>query len=161
MLSKAKLIQILCMLVLFIALFSWRTLTARTNNDDVDIVRSEVVTMVEEGVFCDFSRPCTANTPWGTFNLSVEEGKVVPEDWFHVTLQSDAATWHVNQAKILNNTMFMGKIPMRFSDVELHQSHARTMIGACTEDTMSWRFEIDVTINEQPMTLKYNFEAER
>ena len=159
MLSKSRLAQILIMLCILIGLFIYRTLNLsaleapkKAINKDFAMISSDL---------CDFTQPCTYQSPLGNFNLSVEGGEITPEQWFHLTLESKAQGWKVNQANIIGKTMFMGKIPIRFSTVNqsghLFQSNAKSMLGACTEDKMLWRIEIQVEANGKIFPLYYDF----
>ena len=57
--------------------------------------------------------------------------------------------------------MFMGKIPMQFSQVSeidgKYFSTAKSMVGACTTDKMLWRFDIVVEVEGTPVNLHYDF----
>ena len=64
-------------------------------------------------------------------------------------------------AKTIGKTMFMGKIPMRFSQVtEIDGqsfSTTKSMVGVCTTDKMLWRFDIVVEVEGTPVNLYYDF----
>ncbi len=159
MLTKSRLIQLVIMLCLLIGLFIWRTieLSPVIGKNQQESVQDDKV----EEVLCDFSEPCVFNSLWGAFSLSVEGGKIIPEQWFHLTLESEIENWQISSAKIVGKTMFMGKIPIKFTEVTStagkQQSTGKSMLGVCTEDKMLWRLDIVVEINGQPVNLYYDF----
>jgi len=159
MLTKSRLIQLVIMLSLLIGLFIWRTIElspAIEKNQEESTQRNTT-----EQALCDFSEPCVFNSLWGGFSLSVEGGEIVPEQWFHLTLESKVEDWQVSSAKIVGKTMFMGKIPINFSEVTnsegKQQATGKSMLGICTEDKMLWRLDIVVEVNGQPVNLYYDF----
>ena len=153
MLTKSRLIQLLSMLSLLIGLFVWRTVEISTQ-ENVNI--SDELSILDESL-CDFSVPCEVETEQGSFYLSVDQGEIIPENWFNLTLTSNVDNWQVIEAKTVGKTMFMGKIPLTFSPVEKGRSQTRSMLGVCTEDRMVWRFDIVVDIDGQPLQLFYDF----
>jgi hypothetical protein len=158
MLTKSRLIQLLIMLILLIGLFVWRTVEQSVNSS----VTGLVIKTNDENM-CDFSSPCQFYSALGTFYLSVDEGEIVPEEWFHLTLSSDVTHWQVSEAKLIGKSMFMGKIPIKFSPISPSQltqkmtGTAKTMVGSCTEDSMVWRFDIVINIDGQNTQLYYDF----
>lgn len=163
MLTKSRLIQLFFMLCVLIGLFIWRTIDFTLSDDmnlAVDKEVKEVVVNFEDNT-CDFSKPCLFNSAWGTFSLSVDEGKITPEEWFHLTLKSDLKNWKVISAKTIGKTMFMGKIPMKFMPVvqvgEKYQTNAKSMLGSCIEKRMVWRFDIEIDFDGQPINIFYDF----
>lgn len=163
MLTKNRLIQLFIMLSLLIGLFIWRTVekTPMNNEHNANIEQA----LFNKETLCDFSSPCEFNSTAGIFSLSVEEGKIIPEEWFHLILQSDLDNWEVKSAKTIDKTMFMGKIPIIFSPTykigNKRQAEAKTMIGVCITDKMLWRFEILVELDGKPINLYYDFLISR
>lgn len=159
MLTKGRVIQLLIMLCVLISLFVWRTIGSSPSETEKQPINDDI--LVVEEPLCDFTQPCIFNTLWGDFSLSVDEGKIMPEQWFHLTLKSQLENWKVISAKTVGKTMFMGKIPMRFSPVTenlaRYESKTKSMLGACTEDKMIWRFDIVVEVEGQPINLHYDF----
>jgi len=157
MLTKSRLIQLLSMLSLLIGLFIWRTV--ESVGEQTPESASEV--FLADETICDFSSPCDFISPLGTFTLSVDEGEIVPETWFHLTLKSEHKNWKVLRAKTVGKTMFMGKIPMRFSSISEqdgeNKATAKSMVGVCATDRMLWRFDIVVEVDGTPINLYYDF----
>ena len=147
------------MLSLLIGLFTWRTIEATFNKQEETPVSLD--TLILEDSICDFSKECIFSSPLGQFTLSVDEGEITPENWFNLTLESDLKNWKVVSAKTIGKTMFMGKIPMRFSQITEVEgksiSRARSMVGVCTTDRMLWRFDIVVEVENTPINLHYDF----
>jgi len=161
MLTKSRLIQLLIMLCLLIGLFLWRTVESLVDKQPTATAETSTEMLLLEESVCDFSTNCTFNTPFGAFILSVDEGEITPENWFHLTLKSELKNWKVLSAKTVGKTMFMGKIPMRFSQVAekngLFISTTKSMVGVCTTDRMLWRFDIVVEVENTPVNLYYDF----
>lgn len=158
MLTKSRLVQLLFMLCLLIVLFVWRTFNVQPHSQ---VAAIDNPALKLDPNTCDFSLPCSFNSPWGNFYLSIEEGKITPEEWFNVTLESERQDWHVSNAKIVGKNMFMGKIPINFSPVAnvagIRKTQAKTMIGSCTEAAMLWQFDIEIDIKGQIVHLFYDF----
>lgn len=163
MLTKSRMIQLLSMLSLLIGLFVWRTINPNTT-EIIETQLNDQLTVIDASL-CDFKEPCLFKSIYGAFSLTVDEGKITPEEWFNLTLKSDLDNWEVISAKTVGKTMFMGKIPLSFSAVSginnQQQSTAKTMLGACTENKMVWRFDILLEIEGQPVNLYYDFEVVR
>lgn len=159
MLTKSRLIQIVIMLSLLVGLFIWRTLDL-SSSVEKNTSTSDFTLNIEDSL-CDFSQPCVFSSLWGDFSLSVEGGEIIPEQWFNLTLKSNLDNWQVKRAKIVGKTMFMGKIPLKFSTVSdlagENQAHARSMFGVCTENKMLWRLEILIEVDGQPVDIHYDF----
>lgn len=159
MLTKSRLIQLVSMLSLLIGLFVWRTIDLSETETDKSKIDKQGLELDE--TTCDLAQPCVFNSILGNFVLSVDEGKIVPEHWYNLTLKSDAKSWQVKSAKIVGKTMFMGQIPIKFSPVEKNdgelQSHAKSMIGVCTEDRMLWRLKMIIEVEGKPIDIHYDF----
>jgi len=157
MLTKSRLIQLLTMLSLLIGLFVWKTADSFVDND----LNEDNKELDLDAGLCDFSESCVFTTSSGTFTLSVDERRIIAEEWFHLTLESDIKNWKVLSAKTVGRVMFMGKIPIRFSSPikngEQYQAKGKSMLGACTENKMYWRFDIVVEVEGKPINLHYDF----
>ena len=158
MLTKSRLIQLVSMLTLLIALFVWRTI----DSSEVELEKSEsnTLSLNLDADVCDLSQPCVFKSILGDFILSVDGGKIIPEQWYNLTVKSDVKNWKVMSAKIVGKTMFMGKIPIKFSpDTEggNRQYHAQSMIGVCTEDKMLWRLKMLIEVEGKPIDVHYDF----
>ena len=161
MLTKSRLIQLFIMLSLLIGLFTWRTIESMLDKQADTLLSTSSNSFMLDDTLCDFSTECIVNSPFGKFTLSVDEGEITPENWFHLTLKSDLKNWKVISAKTIGKTMFMGKIPMRFSQVtEIDGqsfSTTKSMVGVCTTDKMLWRFDIVIEVEGTPVNLHYDF----
>ncbi|MEL0630634.1 hypothetical protein [Psychromonas aquatilis] len=159
MLSKMRLAQILIMLSLLIGLFIWRTVSVTTSETPKEEENKALV--IENSYLCDFVSPCIYGTSLGDFSLSIEGNKIIPEQAFNLILESNQKGWKVNQAKILGKDVFMGKVPVTFSSVSkvgnVFQATAKSMIGACTDDQLLWRLEVQIESNGKIFPLYYDF----
>lgn len=168
MLSKFRLIQLVVMLTVLVFLFIWRTMQEsnsieqQPDNDLPEVSQPTTIKKVIEQSdpsepLCDFTKACVFKTIYGEFLLSVKEKQIVPEQWIHLSLQSELKDWRVKQAKTVGKSMFMGKIPIQFSEQNTQMYTAKTMVGACTEKEMVWRFDISLEVQGQPIRLYYDF----
>lgn len=158
MLTKSRLIQLVSMLTLLIGLFVWRTIDL----SEAELEKSETTApslKLDEAV-CDLSQPCLFKSILGDFVLSVDEGEIIPEQWYNLTFKSNVKDWKIMSAKIVGKTMFMGQIPIKFSPSTENgerQSHAKSMIGVCTEDKMLWQLKMLVEVEGKPIDVHYDF----
>lgn len=158
MLTKSRLIQLVSMLTLLIGLFVWRTIDL----SEGELEKSETTApslKLDEAV-CDLSQPCLFKSILGDFVLSVDEGEIIPEQWYNLTFKSNVKDWKIMSAKIVGKTMFMGQIPIKFSPSTENgerQSHAKSMIGVCTEDKMLWQLKMQVEVEGKPIDVHYDF----
>ena len=158
MLTKSRLIQLVSMLTLLIGLFVWRTIGL----SEAELEKSETTApslKLDEAV-CDLSQPCLFKSILGDFVLSVDEGEIIPEQWYNLTFKSNVKDWKIMSAKIVGKTMFMGQIPIKFSPSTENgerQSHAKSMIGVCTEDKMLWQLKMLVEVEGKPIDVHYDF----
>lgn len=158
MLTKSRLIQLVSMLTLLIGLFVWRTIDL----SEAELEKSETTApslKLDEAV-CDLSQPCLFKSILGDFVLSVDEGEIIPEQWYNLTFKSNVKDWKIMSAKIVGKTMFMGQIPIKFSpstENGVRQSHAKSMIGVCTEDAMLWQLKMLVEVEGKPIDVHYDF----
>lgn len=168
MLTKGRLIQLVIMLVVLVFLFIWRTFDGQAQGqlkDAKQVAGKFQQTAVQEQQklpefseeLCQFKQPCLFKTIYGNFYLSVAEKEIKPEQWINLSLQSPLSDWQVKRAKIVGKSMYMGKIPVTFHSKSNQQQTAKTMVGACTEKEMIWRFDIVVEVEGQPLNLYYDF----
>jgi hypothetical protein len=165
MLTKSRLIQIACMLLILVGLFVWRT----ANFSDSINIEADALThssaQANADTLCELSEPCVFHTSIGDFTLAVDGGAIIPEQWFHLNLTSETENWTVTEAKIVGKTMFMGKIPVKFLPVQKIGTHlqatAVSMLGVCTEEQMIWRLDIVIEANGLPVSLHYDFLIEK
>lgn len=166
MLTKGRLIQLVIMLAVLVFLFIWRTLDEDLqteslqevdNKQQTELIASQQQLPTEMEDLCQFKQACLFKTLYGNFYLGVDEKSIQPEQWINLTLQSELKDWQVKQAKIVGKSMFMGKIPIMFKSSSENIKKAKTMVGACTEKDMIWRFDIVVEVQGQPLNLYYDF----
>lgn len=152
MLTKGRVFQLLIMLCLLIYLVLWKTINAPLEEES----RLADILTVEQ-TLCDFTSSCIFKSRLGEFNLSVDEGSVKADQWFNFRLQSNVNSWQVESAKIVGKSMFMGEIPVKFSNVLAQQSTAKTMLASCTKTNMIWQLKINIMVDEQSTQLIYDF----
>lgn len=156
MLNKSKMTQIFIILLVLIILVMWKTMTLnQKSKEKLPLVVSP--SLVE----CDYSTPCELITENGIFWLSVKKPPIKAEEWINFSVQSDQKNWLITDAKIVGKSMFMGRIPVFFKGNEANEFIAKTLVGACTSDKMVWTLQIQVEIEEQPLSLSFDFEVQR
>ncbi|MFY8275108.1 hypothetical protein AAEU32_13365 [Pseudoalteromonas sp. SSDWG2] len=91
-------------------------------------------------------------TEIGTFAIS--EDSVSPETPFEVslTLNKQGA---VKSAAMTGVTMYMGTIPVQFTQVDTHKWVARIMVGSCSEPRMVWHLNVDIQYQGQARSVFY------
>jgi len=155
MLTKNRIVQLLAMLIVLVSLFTWRTITNETEQPkDEDLTTSEPATVQLE---CDYLLPCEVAGAQGSFWLSVDNPPIKAEQWINFKLESSAQEWRVNDAKIVGKEMFMGRIPVTFTDLGKGIFSAKTLVGACTTSTMIWQLQIKVAVNGVEELLLFDF----
>jgi len=145
MLTKSRVVQLLIMLIVLVSLFMWRTITNDTGQQkDVVLTSAEPATGQLE---CDYFVPCEVAGSQGSFWLSVDNPPIKAEQWINFKLEGNAEEWRVVDAKIVGKEMFMGRIPVTFTNLGKGVFSAKTLVGACTTSTMIWQLQINVAVN--------------
>lgn len=159
MLTPTRLIQLLIMLSLLIGLFVWRTLSFESSEQSSS-EQSNQVSKTDQLV-CQLSKPCVLESASGRFILTVEEGEVVPDQPFNISLTSELKNWTVSDAKMVSEKGFEGKISVTLVPVEsINDSityQARTMVGACSEKNASITLQITLLIDDKTVPIEYTF----
>jgi len=155
MLTKNRVVQLLIMLIVLVSLFMWRTMTIETEpQSPVDLTSIEPSTGLLE---CDYLLPCEVAGDQGNFWLSVDNPPIKAEQWINFKLESHAQEWRVIDAKIVGKEMFMGRIPVTFTNLGKGIFSAKTLVGACTTSTMIWQLQINVAVNGIEELLLFDF----
>ncbi|RBW47533.1 hypothetical protein DS885_02740 [Psychromonas sp. B3M02] len=159
MLTPTRLIQLLIMLSLLIGLFVWRTLSFESSEQSSS-EQSNQVSKTDQLV-CQLSKPCVLESASGRFILTVEEGEVVPDQPFNISLTSELKNWTVSDAKMVSEKGFEGKISVTLVPVEsINHSityQAQTMVGACSEKNASITLQITLLIDDKTVPIEYTF----
>ena len=144
------------MLVILTGLFIWRTSTF------LEGAVKETSTFATP--LCQLSEPCTVKTDFGDFILTVKEGKIVPDEPYHLTLHGPVKDWMVSSAQVVGTKNYTGRIPVTLvrdddqSNAIIYQ--ATSMIGACSEDNVQLQLQIVVLVNGKELPIKYNFSVD-
>lgn len=155
MLTKNRVVQLLLMLIVLVSLFTWRTITnPKEQQNDAVLTSVEASTGQLE---CDYLVPCEVAGAQGSFWLSVDNPPIKAEQWIDFKLKSNAQEWRVNDAKIVGKEMFMGRIPVTFTDLGKGIFSAKTLVGACTTSTMIWQLQIKVAVNGVEELILFDF----
>lgn len=159
MLTKSRVVQLLVMLIVLASLFTWRTITTDTeqqNNIDLTSVESSPGLLE-----CDYLAPCEVISDQGRFWLSVDKSPIKAEQWINFKFEGDPQEWHVIDAKIVGKKMFMGRIPVTFIKEGKGIFSAKTMVGACTTATMIWQLQINLVANGVKEQLLFDFMVKK
>ena len=159
MLTKNRVAQLLVMLILLVSLFTWRTMT--TEPGQVNNIELTAVEPLSESLACDYIKPCKFVSDHGSFWLSVGNPPVKAEQWIDFSLNSSEPEWHVVDAKIVGRDMFMGRIPVTFTENDKHIFSAKTLVGACTTPKLIWQLQINVQVNAVNELLLFDFMVEK
>ena len=155
MLTKSRVVQLLVMLIVLVSLFTWRTITNETeqqNNIELSSVESST-----EMLECDYFVPCEVVSDQGTFWLSVDNPPIKAEQWINFRLEGNGQEWHVVDANIVGKEMFMGRIPVTFTNIGKGTSTAKSLVGACTTPSMIWQLRINIEVNGINDLLLFDF----
>jgi len=146
------------MLILLIGLFAWRTLSFEDLNQDQD--KLEVI-LDSNSEICDLSEPCIYQSAVGDFVLTVEEGKIVPEEWYQLTLYSQKKNWVVESAQLVSERAFTGSIPIELKLEENESNNTiykgKSKVGACAEKNVLMQLQVDLLVNGHQVPIEYRF----
>ena len=159
MLTKNRVVQLLVMLIVLVSLFTWRTISIETeqqNNEDLTSVESSTGLLE-----CDYVVPCEVVGSQGSFWLSVDNPPIKAEQWINFKLEGNAPEWRVIDAKIVGKEMFMGRIPVTFTNLDKGSFSAKTLVGACTTPTMIWQMQINLAVNGIEERLLFDFMVKK
>ncbi|WP_372881076.1 hypothetical protein [Psychromonas sp.] len=159
MLTKNRVAQLLVMLIVLVTLFIWRTVT--TKPEQVKNVELTAVAPLSELPACDYVKPCKFASDHGTFWLSVANLPVKAEQWINFSLKGGEKDWRVVDAKIVGKEMFMGRIPVTFTQTDKNIFSAKTLVGACTTPKMIWQLQINIEVNSANELLLFDFMVEK
>jgi len=160
MLTLNRLIQLIIMLILLIGLFVWRTLSFEDLNQDQG--KLEAI-LDSNSQVCDLSEPCTYQSTVGDFVLTVEEGKIVPEEWYQLTLHSQKKDWLVESAQLVSKRAFTGSIPIELKLEEnenvgnLTIYKGKSKVGTCSEKNALMQLQVNLLVNGQQLPIEYRF----
>lgn len=158
MLTKGRVVQLLFMMAILLLLFFWRTFDVEANvtaNETTEL--SPQMSLLR----CDYVKACEFVTEQGTFLLSVKNLPIKPEEWIDFELLSPLKNTHINSAKIVSKSMFMGKIPVKFKKTAPQTFSARGIVGACITDKMIWELHISIDNDEQNEVLVFDFMVKK
>lgn len=159
MLTKSRIVQLLVMLLVLVLLFTWRTMTIETEpQNNVNLTSVEPSTGLLE---CDYFVPCEVVSSQGSFWLSVDNPPIKAEQWINFRLEGNGQKWRVIDAKIVGKEMFMGRIPVTFTNLGKGIFSAKTLVGACTNPTMIWQLQINVAVNGIEELLLFDFMIQK
>ena len=109
--------------------------------------------------------PCTLITQTGRYAIAVNVKKIITEQPFLIYVSYLGAR-HINNISgyLEGKTMYMGKIPLSFTLDNQHRFTAKTMLGMCTEQQMTWRIVLMVDLKNDGTSaskqlLQYEFQS--
>ncbi|WP_033298725.1 hypothetical protein [Psychromonas ossibalaenae] len=162
MLSKTRVVQLLVMIVVFMALVTWRTLNADPSEkqpataEKISAAVENSAQNTAEVLRCDYFTPCEFVSEHGSFWLSVDNPPIQAEEWINFNLKSANPDWQVTDAKIVGKDMFMGRIPVTFNPLKKGLFSAKTLVGSCITE-MIWQLEINIEMNGVKQVLLFDF----
>ncbi len=154
MLSNIRVAQLLVMLAVLTSLFFWRTVGTTTADEPE---QSQKAVQIKE--VCDLTLGCEITGLLGTFTLKVSNGPIKAEQWINLNLQGPKQPWQIVKSNLVGKTMFMGRIPISFKQIEETIFAGKTMVGACTTDKMLWQLQVEVTNGKITEQIDFDFEV--
>jgi len=151
MLTKSRVVQLLFMLTVLVGLFFWRTFNVNLEKYDKQSVAQ--VSLLR----CDYQVPCEFITEQGEFLLTIQDLPIKAEEWIHFNLATPNKNTQITHAEIRGKTMFMGKVPVTFTQVAEQQFSSKVILGACTTDEMIWTLEITTQYEDKENLLSFDF----
>ena len=105
-------------------------------------------------ISCDYQTPCQLKNRYIDLSLSVTSPPIQAEEWIEFTLESVQSKFKIVKAQITGKSMFMGRIPVFFTEKTPQKYVAKTLVGACTTDKMIWQLGIDLEIKQDNGKIK-------
>jgi hypothetical protein len=158
MLTKARVVQLLIMLIVLMGLFFWRTFDINAQQEPTSTVEEQQSSSL---LGCDYQKPCEFFTEQGTFSLDIKNLPVKAEQWIDFELHTPMQTVQISTAKIVGKSMFMGRIPVSFKRASKQRFTAKALVGACTTAQMIWSLEITVENGGAEQELSFDFMVTR
>lgn len=90
--------------------------------------------------------------------LSVSPGHVPVETVLTLTLRADGLS--AVTGELTGVTMYMGTVPLRFSQIAENQWQAEFLLGACSEPDMQWQLMLQLENKHgEKSTLKHTLQS--
>lgn len=158
MLTKSRVVQLLFMLIVLLVLFFWRTFSPpqTITQEGVEIKGSEAVALVSL-LRCDYQTPCEFISEQGEFLLNIKNLPIKAEQWIDFELSTPNENIQVSAALIVGKSMFMGEIPVSFSQSAQQLFSAKAIVAACMHDEMIWTLQITVNNGDLQEALAFDF----
>ena len=158
MLTKSRLVQLLLMMFVLLVLFFWKTF----NNEQNNIQANEGDASEEMGILrCNYDDACEFVSESGIYSLAIKNLPVKAEEWIDFELNTPTKNVEISKAQIAGKTMFMGRIPVKFTKSADKQFSAKSLVGSCTTKHMIWELQITVLNGEFSELLSFDFVVKK
>lgn len=154
MLTKSRVVQLLFMLTILVGLFFWKTFSVQQDAASSD--KGEIIAPVNI-LRCNYEKSCEFVTEQGSYLLSIKNMPIQAEQWIDFELNVPIGNVTISKAQITGKTMFMGRIPIKFSQSASQQFSAKGIVGSCTADNMIWELQITVAYDDKQQLLTFDF----
>lgn len=154
MLTKARVVQLTVMLIVLLVAFFWRTFDT---GHEKPLFEEAEITAVESFGGCDYKEACEFITEQGKFLLNIPNLPIKAEQWIEFELMVPTKGITVSKAQIIGKSMFMGVIPVSFSQLDELRLTSQALVGACMHDEMVWTLEITVEKEGVQQQLTFDF----
>ena len=152
-LTKAKLGQILLVLVVLSAAFWFKTY----QNDEI-----ETKLDAANSGFCDVGlEKCSHQQGNLSVTAQLTADKLQPEAPFQLTLTLSDPDANVTSSRLEGHRMYMGTLPAIIKQQAPGVWQGQALVGACTERSMIWAWVLDIEHEEETQQFKFLFEVKR
>lgn len=158
MLSKVRVMQLFFMLVILLFLFFWRTFDWQQNKAILEAKKTSAQVSLSR---CHFKETCALMTKQGEFLLNIKNVAIKAEQWIDFELTVPHRHVKIKKAQIVGKTMFMGSIPVIFSQSSEKMFTSKALLGDNMIKETIWALEITVNNDEKQQLLTFDFMVNR
>lgn len=152
-LTRAKLAQILIVLLILVAAFWWRTVKNDEQGPEPPVSKVDI---------CDISHEkCTLTAGSLTATARLKSKKLQAEAPFSLSLDISDPQAKVLKSRIEGHTMYMGTLPALIKETQPGQWQGQALVGSCTERNMIWAWVVDVEHAGDTEQFTFLFEITR
>ncbi|MFD1006739.1 MULTISPECIES: hypothetical protein [Oceanisphaera] len=152
-LTRAKLGQILLVLVVLIAAFWFKTYQNDEAKAKLDTTNSG---------FCDVGiEKCSSQQGSLSVTAQLTADKLQPESPFQLALTLSDPDASVTRSRLEGHSMYMGTLPAMIKQQAPGVWQGQALVGACTERSMIWAWVLDIEHEGETQQFKFLFEVKR
>ncbi|MGO1246315.1 MAG: hypothetical protein ACTH2P_03980 [Oceanisphaera sp.] len=154
-LTKAKLGQIILVLVVLLAAFWFKTAT----NEET---RAAAELAPVNNDYCDISdNKCVQQQGGLVVTAQLTADKLQPESPFQLQVKLSDPEATVVGSQLEGHSMYMGTLPALINQQAPGVWLGQALVGACTESSMIWAWVLDIEHQGQTQPFTFLFEVKR